>query len=61
MPVFSVAPQVGGDGGKRAVPPPAALLDFARSNFLPLGELPEFVLAVYVGNAMLVCFSNKIK
>ncbi|PWZ18413.1 putative sodium/metabolite cotransporter BASS4, chloroplastic [Zea mays] len=33
----SLAGNVGGDGGKRAVPPPAALLDFARSNFLPLG------------------------
>jgi hypothetical protein len=37
------APQVSGDGGKRAVPPPtlgAALLGFVRSNFLPLGEFP---------------------
>ncbi|KAL6899149.1 hypothetical protein ACP4OV_005807 [Aristida adscensionis] len=37
-----LAPQVGGDGGKRAAPAAplgAALLDFARSNFLPLGLL----------------------
>ena len=36
-----VAPQVAGDAGKRATPPPlggAAVLDFARSNFLPLGN-----------------------
>lgn len=39
MLAFSVAPQVGGNGGKRAVPS-SALLDFARSNFLPLGEFP---------------------
>jgi len=41
--VRAAASRVGGDGGKGAAPPRAlgaALLDFASSNFLPLGEFP---------------------
>jgi len=44
MPAWSVAPQVGGNGGKRAVPPSALLINFARSNFLPLGEFSFYAI-----------------
>ncbi|EES18708.1 hypothetical protein BDA96_09G250700 [Sorghum bicolor] len=40
------ASPVGGNGGKRAVPPSALLINFARSNFLPLALISGVILGL---------------
>ncbi|XP_025821053.1 probable sodium/metabolite cotransporter BASS4, chloroplastic isoform X3 [Panicum hallii] len=54
------ASRVGGNGGKGAEPPPAlgaALLDFARSNFLPLALVGGVILGLLDPN--LGCLAHK--
>lgn len=57
-----LVPQVGGDGRKRAAPPPlgAAVLDFARSNFLPLGELADSTRSQLVPSCILLLMGDFI-
>ncbi|KAJ1279377.1 hypothetical protein BS78_04G151400 [Paspalum vaginatum] len=54
------ASPVGGDGGKLAVPPPAlgaALLGFARNNFLPLALIGGIIFGLL--NPTLGCLANQ--
>ncbi|CAO2046007.1 unnamed protein product [Urochloa humidicola] len=54
------ASRVGGDGGKGAVPPPAlgaALLGFARSNFLPIALVAGVILGLL--DPTLGCLAHK--